>query len=138
MSIGYGVETWCLDSLQPGRLARGRQVVAQALYRRLITPRGMLRGGAEEAAYGLDLAGYVGSVGASIAVAALPSLIRHELRKDDRVSDVAVSVAAVPGGGTTSLAISIYVTLSDDSEAFQLTLEADAVTVALVGGMPTP
>ena len=91
MSQGYGLDTWCMDRLQPGRYARGPSLVAQALYRRLITPRGTLRGGDDESAYGLDVSGYVGAVGYQSALQALPGLVRGELLKDDRVGEVIVS-----------------------------------------------
>jgi hypothetical protein len=98
-------------------------VVAQALYRRLITPRGKLRGGDEESAYGLDLSGYVGAVTFETALGALPGLIRGELMKDDRVSDVAaVITSAKQSDGMVDLTIVVNVVLSDSGETFALTL----------------
>ena len=44
----YGTDTWCTDHYVPGRLARGAQVVAQALYRMTITVPGTLRGGEDD------------------------------------------------------------------------------------------
>lgn len=123
MSTGYGVESWCTDSLVTGRLVSGWLVVGQALYRRLITPRGMLQGGDEEAAYGFDVAQYVGAVGVAAAVRALPGLVEGELSKDDRVASVTVTVTSSVGDdGAATVLISCAVTLVDEGETFDLTL----------------
>jgi hypothetical protein len=137
VSTGYGLDTWCLDTLQPGRYARGPTLVAQALYRRLITPRGTLRGGDEESAYGFDVSAYCGSVGYDTALAALPGLVRGELLKDDRVSEVTVT-ATMSESGTGELAIelSIDVVLADESQDFTLTLGVSSAAVAILGGLP--
>jgi hypothetical protein len=136
MATGYGADTWCTDSLVVGRLARGRTLLAQALYRRLITPRGTLRGGEEERAYGFDVAGYVGAVGYDLAIAALPGLIRGELKKDNRVLDVAASITKqVDLDGSISLEIVINVVPVDESGDFDLTLNVTSVSAELVGGV---
>lgn len=134
--MSYGVDVWCGDVIVPGRLARGRAVVLLALYRRLITPRGMLRGGDEESAYGFDVSSYIGAVGAETALQALPALVRGELLKDDRVADVAVTVARDDrADGTIALAIEVTGVLADEGDEFALTLSADATSLALLGGV---
>lgn len=107
-----------------GRLVTGWRVVAQALYRRLITPRGTLRGGDEEAAYGFDLADHVGAVADDeLALATIPGLVKAELMKDDRVADVAVSAATTTdAAGLVYIEVTADVQLVDDGEAFALTL----------------
>ncbi len=128
---GYGSDIWCTDTLVTGRLARGRTVVAQALYRRLITPRGML---ADDDTYGLDLAGYVGAVGTTVALAALPSLVRAELLKDDRVSDIAVTSAiTTERSGLVSIVLEISAVLTDESEQFSLTVGVSSAGTVLLG-----
>lgn len=135
--MSYGVDVWCASGVVAGRLARGRTVVAQALYRRLITPRGTLRGGDEEAAYGLDLSEYVGAVGHETAVAALPGLVRGELLKDDRVADVNVAAtSSADTAGLVSITLEIDVTLADESEPFALSVAVTDTSVALLGGFP--
>lgn len=141
MSVGYGFDTWCLDTLQPGRFASGAALVVQALYRRLITPRGTLRGGDEEGAYGLDVSGYCGAVGYSTAVYALPGLVQAELLKDDRVGPD-LNVAAVitesgNGAGGIEIQLSITGSLADESGDFSLTLAVNDVTVSILGGLPS-
>lgn len=133
---GYGVDVWCVDRLVTGRLVRGPMVVLQALYRRLITPRGMLRGGDEEAAYGLDLSSYVGAVGYETSVKALPGLVRGELLKDDRVADVAVAATvSTDTAGEISIYLDVSVALHDEDESFPLQVRVTDTSVALVGGI---
>jgi hypothetical protein len=134
--VSYGVEAWCTDRLVTGRLARGRQVVAQAIYRRLTTPRGTLRGGEEEAAYGIDLPGYVGAVGTSVALRALPSVVRSELLKDARIVDCVVTptIDSQPSG-IVNITLQIDVTLSDEGEGFALTLGVSETSVTILGGV---
>ena len=137
--VGYGVDTWCLDTYQPGRYARGRQVPAQALYRRLNTPRGVLRGGEEEARYGLDVANFVGKVGYQAAVAAIPGRVRAEVLKDERVVDAAVrATIAVADNGEISIEVELSVALTDGEDPLSLTLGVSDVGLDLIGGMPEP
>ena len=135
--ISYGQDTWCLDALQPGRYASGATLVAQALYRRLITPRGTLQGGDLESVYGLDVSGYAGAVGYAAAVQALPGLVRAELLKDDRVSEVQVSALLVPmGAGLVNVQLALVCTLANEGEEFPLTLRVSDVDVSIIGGLP--
>lgn len=138
MSTGYGLDTWCLDSLSPGRYARGATLVAQALYRRLITPRGTLRGGDDAGTYGFDVSSYLGAVGTEIALAALPGLVVGELSKDDRVSPglTCAITSSTDSAGEVSIQLSIDVTLADESESFTLTLLVTNVTTTIIGGLP--
>lgn len=132
MTAGYGVEVWCADSLVTGRLVSGWRVVAQALYRRLITPRGTLRGGEEQAAYGVDLAEYIGRVAYPGVIATLPGLVRGEFLKDDRVADALVTVTAdTATNGAVSITIVAVVQLQDTDEQFSLTITADSGGVQL-------
>lgn len=133
MTAGYGADTWCLDEMRPGVMVRGPLLVAQALYRRLITPRGTLRGGDEAQAYGLDLSEYVGAIGVATAVDAVPGLVRAELLKDDRVQDVDVRATTIRAtDGTLSLSLEIAVVLADSGESFALTLRVDEAAGVLL------
>lgn len=119
----------------PGRVARGRVLVAQALYRRLITPRGMLRGGPEESAYGIDLAEYVGAVGYPTAVNAIPAIVRNEFLKDDRVLSADVSaVVSRDSTGLVYIELSALVYLTDESAPLPLTFKVTDASVTLLGG----
>lgn len=133
MSTGYGVEIDCTDGLRTGRLVTGWRVVAHALFRRVITPRGTLRGSAEAQAYGIDLAGYVGAVGSATAVAALPGLVRGEWLKDDRVLDVNVTASsATDSAGLVMITLDAAVTLANEGESFDLTLAVSSGGVQLL------
>ncbi len=140
MAVGFGVDTWCGDSRTTGRLARGRTLLALALYRRLITPRGTLTGSPEAEVYGFDVAGFVGRIGYERALGALPSMIAAELRKDDRVADVLVEVAqSIDGLGDISLTITIHVTPQDELADFALTLSTEAANdnaLEIIGVLP--
>jgi hypothetical protein len=134
MATGYGVDTWATDSLFTGRLARGKTLVAQACYRRLTTPRGTLRGGPEEENYGIDMSGLVGAHDPARVAAMLPSMIRGELLKDDRIADVDTQVTyALATDGTATFDVVINVATYDDGNDFELTLTVSSVTTKLVG-----
>lgn len=140
---GYGSEVWCLDGIISGRYARGWRAVAQALYRRLTTPRGdlwfLVEGyaqGSEEMAYGFDISEWIGTVGLETAIASLPSQIEAECAKDPRVAEVEASVVEVPPGpsdaGTITLEITIRVALVDSEENFELSIAASEVDSFLI------
>jgi len=127
MAEGWGTDTWCRDSLRPGRLVSGAELLAQSGYRRLITPRGEL---ASDPNYGLDVAGYLGALG-DAAAAALPALIEAELRKDDRVLSVSVRPAIVRSADATeTLTLDIRVQSIDPEISFTLTVGVDDVSVS--------
>ena len=129
---GYGADTWCLDALSPGRFARGPMLVAQAAYRRLITPRGALAGD-DAGAYGLDIASYAGAVGTDLAIHALPGLVRSQLLQDDRIAECDVTAAvSTASDRTSSLEIEVNARLADETGTFTLTLAVSDVGVTLI------
>ena len=130
----YGRDTYCLDELRTGRTVSGAELVAQAVYRRLTTARGTLRDGDEGLIYGLDVQGFVGSVGTESSIAALPDVIRSEVSKDGRIETCDVTVLPERhADGTVSLTISIDCTLADEDSGFSLSLSVSDVSVALLG-----
>lgn len=134
MSEGYGFDSWCFDELQTGRMVSGAELVAQAIYRRLTTPRGTLRGGEEESVYGLDLLDFVGQVGSQAALDALPDVVEAEVLKDDRVLTCDVECTPTTDtDGTVAIVMTVTATLRDDSDQFILTLSVDDVSVTVVG-----
>jgi hypothetical protein len=134
MAEGYGADTYCYDAPITGRLVSGPELVAQAIYRRLTTPRGTLDDGDEGDVYGLDLQDFVGQFSTADGIAALPDQVRGEVLKDDRVSECTVEVDAVTdSSGLTSYAIDVACTLHDAGDDFELTLSLSATDgVALV------
>jgi hypothetical protein len=115
----------------------GRTLLAEAIWRRLTTPRGTLSGSSEASAYGLDLAAYVGAVGERIAEAALPSIVEAELLKDDRIAAVsATATAHRADDGTARIELQLVVQPASDLARFPLTLGVTSAGVELIGGMP--
>lgn len=123
-----------MDALRTGVLVSGPRLVAEASYRRLRTTRGMLRGGEDEANYGLDLADLIGSVATKSDAAALPGRVQAELLKDERVESVTVTVTSTVDGPATSWTVSVEGTTADGP--FSLVLSVSEVTVDLLGIQP--
>lgn len=131
MATETGKDVSCTGSLRTGRFVSGLRLVAEAAYRRLTTPRGMLRGGEQELNYGLDLTELIGATDPRTLVAMLPGRIRAELLKDPRIAAVEVSVLDTTRGPMTSLDITIEATTAEGP--FTLQVRASAVTVELLG-----
>lgn len=129
MSLGRDIS--CTTELRTGRFSTGARLVGEAAYRRLTTPRGMLRGGEEEADYGLDLTELVGTASTKAAAAALPGRIKSELTKDERIESVKVTVTATTEGPAAAFTIVIEAQTSEGP--FALSVAASEVTVELLG-----
>ena len=136
MSVGYGRDLSCVSGLATGRMVRGKTLLAEAIVRRLTTPRGTLYGGDEESSYGIDLAAYVGVIGGDVAAAALPAVIESELMKDDRIGSVEVDVSTSTVAGLIAYRVALRVIPADATEDFALTLSVSSVSVDVLGGMP--
>lgn len=131
MTTSFGRDIACTTTLRTGRYATGFRVVAEAIYRRLTTPRGLLRGGEEEQNYGLDLMSLVGSVNTRGDAASLEGRIKTELSKDERIESVTASVLETTVGPAKSFAITINVVTA--AGPFELQIGVDDVTVELLG-----
>lgn len=137
MADGYGIDAYCWDELRTGRLVSGAELVAQAIYRRLTTPRGTLRDGDDGDVYGFDLLDFIGKVGSKAAIDVLPGAVVAEVLKDDRVSSATcVITASVDTAGMVALAVTVDVTLRDEGDGFTLTLDVSDAAVAF-GGFST-
>lgn len=128
----FGRDMSCTDAIRTTRLVSGTRLVAEACYRRLITPRGSLIGGEAEASYGLDLTSLVGTTDVDALAASLPGRIAIELQKDDRVGDVSTNVVVTKNGPAATFGVTIRVTTTE-AESFTLTLAVTEVSVALLG-----
>jgi hypothetical protein len=130
----FGRDTYCYDSIRTGRVATGVELLGQALFRRLITPRGTLRDGDEGLVYGLDVLGFVGMVGTAAAVDAIPDAIRAECLKDDRVDrvDASASITRTTDGLATIL-VDLDVFPADADESFTLSVSVSEISVTLLG-----
>jgi hypothetical protein len=126
----YGLDVACTDSMRTGRLVSGARLVAEAAYRRLITPRGSLRGGEAEANYGLDLAQLVGA-NVRGESQTWPDRIKSELLKDERIESLTVGMVETATGPTKSVSFTIEAETSEGP--FELVLAVADLTVSLVG-----
>lgn len=131
MASNFGRDVSCVSELRSGRYATGARLVAEAVYRRLTTPRGMLRGGEAEQTYGLDLSDLIGSANTAQARLALPGQITAELKKDERIDTVAVNVVDQSDGVGTRFDITIEGVTAEGT--FSLVLRVDEVTVEVLG-----
>lgn len=146
MASGYGSEIWCTDTLKTGRYARRAMVLAQALFRRVITPRGMLRAesttasAADEARiYGIDLAGMVGQVAYVDLPEFVASTLRAEFLKDDRVLSADPTVSTEQGSdGMVAMTIDVIVVPVDETEDFRMTMTVAQAQTQLVSVQEIP
>jgi hypothetical protein len=129
--VNYGRELSCTDTLKTGRYVSGVTVVAEAIYRRLTTPRGMLLGGESEQNYGLDLMSLVGTVDTTGSASSLAGRIENECRKDERLESVKAVVVRTVDGPSTTYTITIQATTA--LGPFTLQMLVSAVTVELLG-----
>lgn len=130
-TLAEGRDIYCRDSLVTGRYARGKELLAQRCYHRLSTPAGDLRGGEEEADFGLDLAGFVGRIEDAQLATMLPVMVRNELRKDPAVDAVDVAAARTVAGAEVSWTLTIDITSTDGDVS--LIVAVDGVSVELLG-----
>lgn len=130
--MSFGTDLSCTTGLRTGRYVTGARLVAEAAYRRLTTPRGTLFWGEDEADYGLDLTELLlGQPNTTALANSLEGRIRNELKKDERIDEVAVTVATGTVGASTTYTISISATTADGP--FELTLGVSDVSVDLLG-----
>lgn len=101
--------------------------LAQALFRRLDTPRGSLP---DDKTYGIDLRSYCNRATSTAEIRELGARVRTELTQDDRVD--AVSVVVTPATDGSSLAVQIGVTPVDPALGpFAMALAVTSSTVVL-------
>lgn len=130
MATDFGKEMSCTTEIKPGRYVTGARLVGEAAYRRLTTPRGMLRGGENEESYGLDLTELIGTTNASADAASLPGRIQNELLKDERIVTVSADIVVTTEGPATLFAITIECATTEGP--FTLQVAASEVTVSLL------
>jgi hypothetical protein len=126
----YGKDVRCLDSLSTGRTVRGPLIVGQRCYHRLVTTRGMLRGGEDEENFGIDLAELVGSLTGGSERERIKGIVEGELRKEAEVDSVDATVLDLGTGATRSYQITIRAVTGEGP--FELVLKVSDVTVDLL------
>ena len=128
MATDYGTDVACVaDFSGEFREVSGQRLIAEALARRLITPRGM---DLDDPDYGTDLRAHVGLEYTARNAARLVSDAQAECAKDERVEAAVVSVESWTMA-TRSLALQIDVT-TIVGESFRLTVAVSSVNVELL------
>lgn len=108
-------------------VASGRRALAEAILRRLTTPRGGLVG---SPAYGYDA---LDTIGASVPAGVVEQRVLEQVLAEEEVEDARCSVAFDARLGS----MTILVEVTEAGGPFELTLTSDQFTVsALVDGLP--
>ncbi len=128
--IGVGRDTSCTTGLRTGRFSSGARLVAEAAYRRLTTPRGTLRGGEDEANYGLDMTSMIGDVATKSGAASIAGRVKAELTKDARIVEVDVVVTRTTEGVGEAFVVDVSGTTT--AGPFALSVAVSAVSAALL------
>lgn len=127
---GYGSDLRCDSDLREDMAevdGMSTLAIAEALVRRLDCPRGALPGDPD---YGIDLRSYCNRGTTAAEIRSLAGQINGELRKDDRIERVVVTVTPSPDG--SELAVQLEVTPVDPNVGdFALTLAVTSAAVVL-------
>jgi phage baseplate assembly protein W len=126
MAVDYGYDVGCLDDFtEECRPVTGRRLLAEALVRRLTTPRGMV---IDDPDYGTDVREYLKDGLTPRELARMRAEILAELRKDERVVVTIASLDFVSSTGSLTIGLVVEAT----EEALRLVLSVSSVTVALL------
>lgn len=127
--FGYGTDISCREDLAEDlHEVEGFELLGEAIVRRLDTPRGSLP---DDPSYGISLSEYLNRGTTATGLREIASKIRGELRKDDRVADVAVPPPETSLDGSR-MRVSITVTPVDARVGpFDMTLAVTSAGVVL-------
>ncbi len=130
MAINYGRDLSCLNRLETGRTVTGTELVLQAIYRRLITPRGSV---IDAPNYGTNIEELLSRAYTKEGLASIPGIIRAEVLKDERVL-----TATVKARFETFPNVRLVVEIDCTSAAgpFDLTLGVSEVSTELLKATP--
>ncbi len=122
----FGTDVSTFPDLDPGfALQTGTRVVAEAVARRLMTPRGVLAGAPH---YGFDVRALVNDYVRNRDQARLQSAIETEAEADERVKRAAVQVTY----DQPSQTMTVVVQIETDAGSFSLVLAVTAVSLTLL------
>lgn len=122
----FGTDISCVDDIDPMfGLVSGETTLAQAILRRLSTPRGGLL---DDPDFGYDVRALLCDEVTSTSLIAAKAAIANEVEKDERVRMCSADLAF--DHRTSKLRIRLAVTTSRGP--FRLTLSADRVTVEIL------
>jgi len=125
----FGRDTLCIESLRTGRYASGVRLIAQRLFHRLITPRGMLR---DDPNFGDDLASMCGEADSDALRAAIGPRVENELRKDEQVESVRCKVDATEIG-PSEWSYTLTITVQSAVGPFRFRVSVNDATVDYLG-----
>lgn len=121
----FGTDLLWIDDLDPThRMTSGTALVGQAIYHRLITPRGGL---IDDPNYGLGLIEQLHQAKTPVQQRALVTQIKAEALKDERVERCDVTMADL-GGGRVDISLAI----DCSAGPFKLILSADVTLASIV------
>lgn len=124
-TVDYGTDWSCTDALDPnGAEVSGRLCLAQALLRRLLTPRGGL---ITDPDYGYEIGAYLNDDLTAAQLASIAGNVDAELRKDPRVADSRTTVSF--DGQTMTVSSQV---LPSAGPSFALVVSIDQVTATLL------
>jgi hypothetical protein len=129
--LGWGVDLSCVSDCADSfaEIDPNSPIgIAEAAIRRLTTPRGAMQ---DDPDYGLYLSGYCNNGVSVQQLQDLNGMIVNELRKDDRIDDVGVTVAQ--SDDFKELSVTLTITPADPTQAqFTLVLSVTSGDVLLV------
>lgn len=128
MAIDYGSDLSCLDDFEEEvrAITDPKLLIAQALIRRWMTPRGMLL---DDPDYGTDLAEFMHEEVDELTLARMRAEARAEALKDERVVECTVDSTTFDRSTETLT----FVFLVEAAEtAIRLVVSVDAVNVSLL------
>lgn len=124
-SVDYGTDlSWADDLDLLGRSVTGTELLGQAVYRRLRTPRGSCLDAPDD---GLDVAEFLSAALTEARIAAIPALVQQEILKDERIADVTVNMSRFSDGFN----LTIWCTPAG-GPSFELTIDVTAAAVKLL------
>lgn len=126
--VDFGADVSSMPDLDPSFAAiTGTRVIAEAVARRLMTPRGALP---DAPKYGTDIRLYLNeSIGTgSITVSQIKNAIEAECLQDERIQAADAAVLFDPSSGTMNITIA----LASSSGPFKLVLTVTALTITLL------
>jgi hypothetical protein len=131
-ALGYGTDLSCVLDITPTASEvdpQSTRALGEALVRRFISPRNSV---IDDESYGLDLRGRLNSGSTQQDLTRLKSQIRVECMKDDRVSDVVVTLAIT---AWRHMRVALAVTPQSPLQTFALTFFVTADGLELQGSI---
>lgn len=120
----FGQSFACVTDLRPNfGVVTGRRLLAEAVARRITTPRGQL---IDDPDYGLDVREWLNDAMTPAQIQRLPALVDAELQKDERI------VASTTEATFVNSTLHLTVTIDDGDGPFPLTIAVSALTVELL------